>query len=117
MHYVLLFAESPAEQARRDGPDAPAYWGAWTAYMGAIAEAGIMRAGAGLEPAASAATLRVRGSERQVQDGPFADSKELLGGYVTIEVEHLDAALEWASRAPCAGAGCVEIRPALGTEA
>lgn len=111
MHYALLFAETPEELTRRDGPEAPAYWGAWTAYMGALAEAGVMRGGNALLSPATAATLRLRGAERLVQDGPYADSKELLGGYIAIEVEHLDAALEWAARAPCASAGAVEVRP------
>jgi hypothetical protein len=56
-------------------------------------------------------TLRVRGDKRQVQDGPFADTKEQLGGYFVIEVPDLDSALEWAARAPCASTGGVEVRP------
>jgi hypothetical protein len=111
MHYVLLFAESPEEHARRAGPDAPAYWGAWTAYMGALRGAGVMRGGAGLQPPSSGATLRLRDGIREVQDGPFADTKEMLGGYVTLDLPDLDAALHWAARAPCADAGRVEIRP------
>jgi hypothetical protein len=113
MEYVLLFAETPAERGRRDTPDAPAYWGAWTAYMAALQEAGVMRGGAGLLPPEAGATLRLRGAERLVQAGPFADSQEQLGGYVLLDAPDLDVALEWAARAPCAGAGAVEIRPIL----
>lgn len=53
----------------------------------------------------------MRGDKRQVQDGPFADTKEQLGGYFVIDVADLDAALEWAERAPCAATGGVEVRP------
>ena len=113
MDYVLLYRETPAEQGRRDGPDAPAYWGAWNAYMGAMAGAGVMKGGNGLMPPATATTLRIAGDAWQVEDGPFADTKEHLGGYVVIDVPDLDAALAWAARAPCAAAGSVEIRPVL----
>jgi hypothetical protein len=114
MHYVLLFNETAEELAKRSHPEhAPTYWGGWTAYMDAMARSGAMVSGNGLEPAAVATTLRVVGGARQVHDGPFADTKEMLGGYVVLDAADLDAALEWAARAPCASAGSVEIRPVL----
>jgi hypothetical protein len=113
MQYTLLYNETPAEQARRDTQDAPAYWGAWNAYMGAMAAAGVMIGGNGLMPPRTATTLRIADGAWQVEDGPFADTKEQLGGYVVIEVADLDAALEWAARAPCATAGSVEVRPVM----
>jgi hypothetical protein len=113
MKFTLLYLEAPAEAARRDGPEAPAYWGAWTAYIGALRDAGIVAGGEGLMPAATAATLRVKDGRRDVQDGPFVDSKEQLGGYMIIDVPDMAAALEWAARAPCAAAGAVEVRPCL----
>lgn len=113
MQYSLLYFETDAEQGRRDTAEAPAYWGAWTAYMGAMAGAGVMVGGNGLMPPATATTLRLVGGARHVEDGPFADTKEKLGGYVVIEVADLDAALDWAARAPCAGAGSVEVRPVM----
>lgn len=115
MQYTLLYFETPEEQGRRDTADAPAYWGAWNAYMGAMSQAGVMVGGNGLLPPASATTLRISGDTRHVQDGPFADTKEQLGGYVVLEVPDLDAALDWAARAPCASAGSVELRPVLPT--
>ena len=60
-----------------------------------------------------ATTLQVVDSKRHIHDGPFADTKEMLGGYVIIDVANLDDALEWAARAPCASAGSVEVRPVL----
>jgi len=112
MQFALIYHETPAEMARRD-TDTSAYWGAWNAYMGAMGGAGVMRGGQGLMPPAMATTLRIADGEWQVEDGPFADTKELLGGFVVIEVDDLDAALAWAARAPCAAAGSVEVRPVL----
>lgn len=113
MQFALLFNETREEQAKRDTADAPAYWGAWTAYMGAMGAAGVMQGGQGLLPPSAATTLRTAGGTWQVEDGPFADTKEQLGGFVILDVPDLDAALEWAARAPCASAGSVEIRPVM----
>lgn len=114
MHYMLLFNETADELGKRSDPSAAdAYWGGWTAYMGAIAQSGAMVSGNGLQSPDSSTTIRVENGKRQIVDGPFADTKEILGGYVILDVVDLDAALEWASRAPCASAGSVEIRPVL----
>jgi hypothetical protein len=114
MQYMLLFTETPGHFAERTDPEkAGPYWGAWTAYMGAMQEAGIVANGAALQGAHTATTVRVRDGARQVQDGPFAETKEQLGGYVIIEVADLDAALDWAARAPSAAYACVEVRPVL----
>jgi hypothetical protein len=113
MQYMLMFYETAEQFARRGDPGAADYWAGWMAYVKAVADSGIKRAGAGLQPPATATSLRLRGSKRQIQDGPFADSKEQLGGFFLIEVDNLDAALEWAARAPCAATGGVEVRPVL----
>lgn len=114
MQYMLIFKESTAEVARRDDPAAaPAYWGAWQAYVGALGGAGVVVSGNGLQPPRTATTVRVINGQRQVQDGPFADTHEHLGGYFIVEVASLDEALAWAARAPCASAGSVEVRPVL----
>lgn len=99
--------------ARQDPEKAGAYWGAWGAYANAISEAGIFVSGAGLQPPATATTVRVRGGKTQVQDGPFADTKEQLAGFFVIEVPDLDAALAWAAKAPAAATASVEVRPVL----
>ena len=98
---------------RTDPAEAGTYWGGWTAYMGAIAQGGAMVSGNGLQPPEASTTIRVENGKRHIVDGPFADTKEMLGGYVIVDVADLDAALAWASRAPCATAGSVEIRPVL----
>lgn len=113
MQYALLYHETPAELARSETAEAPAYWGAWNAYMAAMAAAGIMRGGNALMRPQTATTLRIANGKWQVEDGPFADTKEQLGGFVIIEVTDLDAALAWAARAPCAAAGSVEVRPVM----
>lgn len=114
MQYMLLLTEPAEEFAKRNDPvHAGAYWGAWTTFIGAMAQAGVIVNGDGLHPPHTATTLRVRDGKRHVQDGPFADTKEQLGGYFIIEVADLDAALEWAARSPSASYGCVEVRPVL----
>ncbi|MDX2147428.1 MAG: YciI family protein [Planctomycetota bacterium] len=114
MKYAIIVYESPAEVAKRDDPaDAPAYWAAYQAYSQTLVEAGVASGGTGLQPAGIATTIRIRGSERHVHDGPFADTKEQLGGLFVIEVPDLDTALKWAARCPSASTGSVEVRPVL----
>lgn len=103
MQYMLLLNEPESEFARRTDPaEAAAYWGGWNAFIGAMAQAGIIVKGDGLQAPHAATTVRVRDGRRLVQDGPYADAKEQLGGYFVIEVPDLDTALEWAFRAPSA---------------
>ena len=114
MKYMLILAETEADFADRTDPSRTQdYWGGWTAYIGAMRDAGIITKGEGLQAPHAATTLRLRDGQRIVQDGPFADSKEQLGGYFVIDVPDLDAALDWAARAPCALTGSVEVRPVL----
>lgn len=114
MQYMLIYKETDVQFAERDHPEkAGAYWGAWTAYVGALAQAGVMVSGNGLQGPHAATTVRVRDGRREVQDGPYADAKEQLGGYMIVEVPDLDAALEWAARAPSAAYASVEVRPVL----
>lgn len=113
MQYMLMFYEDPADAARgRDPAHAQAYRSAWMAYIGAMVEAGVFRAGEELADPRQGTTVRSRGGRRWVQDGPVADTKEHLGGYAIIEVPALDDAIEWAARSPsAAGAGATEVRP------
>jgi hypothetical protein len=76
-------------------------------------EKGVMVAGEGLYPTQTATTVRVRGDERNVTDGPFAETKEQLGGFYVLDVKNLDEAIDWASKIPGAQSGSVEIRPVL----
>lgn len=114
MQYAILAMESEADyRARSDPEQAEQYWAAWAGYVAALGESGIMVAGAGLQLPSTATTLRLRGGTIDVQDGPFADIKEQLGGIFLIEVDDLDAAMAWAGRCPAAATGGVEVRPVL----
>lgn len=84
------------------------------AYGEALQAAGVFVGGAGLESPKSATTVSVRDGKRQIQDGPYAETKEFLAGFGIIDVPNLDAALEWATRHPAAAFATVEIRPLLG---
>lgn len=114
MQYAILVYESPDDQAgREDDERFAAYMGAHLAYYRALCDAGVYRGGAGLQGPGAATSLRIRGERRQVQDGPFIESKEQIGGMYVIETTDLDMALAWASRCPTAATGGVEIRPLL----
>lgn len=114
MQYMLLFRETESEFAQRNDPAAAGpYWGGWNAYIGAMAQAGIIVNGDVLQAPHTTTTVRVRDGKRIVEDGPYADTKEQLAGYLTIEVPDLDTALEWAAQAPSAACATVEVRPVL----
>jgi hypothetical protein len=83
---------------------------AWKAYGDALRKAGVLVRGSRLQPPQTATTVRVRDGKRRVQDGPFAESKELIGSVIVIDVPNLDEALEWAARCPVAAWGAVEVR-------
>jgi hypothetical protein len=112
MNYTLLIYFSPADFAMRNSPEEQqTYWASWAQYAKDIKDAGILRGGASLELPQNATTLKIIDGQRQVQDGPFADTKEQLGGLFIIEVPDLDTALDWAARAPLSKEGSIEVRP------
>ncbi len=114
MKYSILVYEHPAAFEDRNGPNAGAYWAAYQQYMQDMQAAGVVAAGgAALMPPHAGTSLRIQNGQRHVQDGPFADTKEQLGGYFHIDVPDLETALEWAARCPAAAAGGVEVRPHL----
>ena len=111
MLFALLIYESPDAFANRKGDGADAYTGAWRAYHKALVESGAFVGGDPLEVPATGTTVKIRDGKRGVQDGPYADTKEQLGGFTILELPSLDAALEWAARCPAASYGAVEVRP------
>ncbi len=114
MQYMLLFHQPAAAfEAASDPARLGEYMGAWGAYIGALHASGTVVSGAGLLPPQTATTVRMRAGKRQVQDGPYADTREHLAGYFVIEVPSLDVALDWAARAPSSGDGSTEVRPVL----
>ncbi|MEO1233842.1 MAG: YciI family protein [Myxococcota bacterium] len=112
---MMLILESPEDFDSRSGPAAEAYWGKWRAYSGAVNDKVV--GGNILSGGSQATTLRRRNGERMVQDGPYADSKEALGGYMIFEVASMDEALELASSCPAAETGAVELRPIIEMQA
>jgi hypothetical protein len=111
MKYVVLVYETPASfETRGKGPNEP-YIAAWRAYYRALVEAGAYVGGAPLKGVATATTVRLKDGKRHVQDGPFAEAKEQLGGFLILDLPSLDAVLEWAARCPAAAAGALEVRP------
>ncbi|MFT3784413.1 MAG: YciI family protein [Nibricoccus sp.] len=112
MKYILL-VHLPKEVV--DGPKDPADVAAGRAYGQALQAAGIFVAGVGLGSPQNATTISVREGKRHVQDGPYAETKEFLGGFVVIDVPDLDTALEWAARHPSAAQGSIEVQPVGGS--
>jgi hypothetical protein len=112
MQFALLIYERPHDFDRReDSVEDIAYTGAWRAWHKALVEAGVFVGGSPLEQPDTGTTVRQRDSKRLVQDGPYANTKEQLGGFTILELPSLDAALEWAARCPAASYGAVEVRP------
>ena len=108
MKYAILVYENEHDIANRDRHQ-PAY----TAYSEALSKGGILTGGAGLQPQHTATTVRITDGQRQVQDGPYADTKEQIGGFFLIDVPNLDVALDWAARCPAASNCAVEVRPLM----
>ncbi len=112
MKYAILIHEAAEDVAlRNDAASAPAYWAGWMAYSQAMND--VTTAGAGLQPVSTATVVRLRDGKRHVQDGPYADSHEALGGFFVIDVPDLDTALDWAAKCPAASNGSIEVRPVL----
>src|SRR5580658_5051421 len=109
MKYALLTHHDSEEfsERRKD----PALRAAGMAYGEALRAAGVVVLAAGLQPPQTATIVSVRDGKRQVHDGPYAETKEFLGGFVIIDVPDLDAALEWAARHSAAATSAVEVRP------
>ena len=111
MQFALLVYESPETFATRNSDGTDPYTGAWRAYHRALVESGTYLAGDPLKAPETGTTVRLREGKRRVQDGPIADTKEQLGGFIIMELPSLDVALDWAARCPAASLGAVEVRP------
>jgi hypothetical protein len=111
MKYMLMDYVGEAGWPQLTKEEQEHWLGAYKAYMQAMAKAGVLKSSNGLFPTSSATTVRVANGKPQVLDGPYADSKEQLGGFHIIEAPDLDAAISWASRSPTALHGVVEVRP------
>jgi hypothetical protein len=111
MEYMLMLFSDPSGFEALSEAQAQEALVAYGAYTGALEKAGVLRGVNRLRPPQSATTVRVTAGKTDVLNGPFAETREQLGGYYIIDVPDLDAALSWAARCPAASHGAVEVRP------
>jgi hypothetical protein len=113
MQYILLIYENEAAAKARKPEESQKVFGEYLAFTGAIKQSGHLRAGEPLEPTSTATTVRVKEGKTLRTDGPFAETREQLGGFYIIEAKDLDEAVGLAARLPAAKTGSVEVRPIL----
>jgi hypothetical protein len=113
MKYAFTIYVDEAQREAASEEDRNATSQAYGALTQEMQEKGVLVAGEGLYPTQTATTVRVREGERGVTDGPFAETKEALGGFYVLDVKDLDEAIEWAARIPGSQIGSVEIRPVM----
>lgn len=111
MQYLLTLYAEEAGWNRMTGEEQQKGAAAYMAYTEALKQAGALKGSNRLQPIATATTVRTVNGKTQVLDGPYADTKEQLGGYYLIEAADLDAALSWAARCPGSQHGVIEVRP------
>ena len=111
MQYMLLIYGDEKAWNRLSEDEIKATMQAYGEYSKELADSGAMRGGSELAPVSTATTVRVRNGKALTTDGPFAETKEQLGGYYLIEVANLDEAIKWAAKVPSAAFGSIEIRP------
>jgi hypothetical protein len=117
MKYMLTIAGPEIDWGEITPEEGRENMARWDAYTAELRAAGAMVAGEGLQPTSTATTVRFDGEERITVDGPFAETKEQIGGFYLIDVDDLDAALEWARKQPVREGGMVEVRPVMDYEA
>ncbi|MEQ1519260.1 MAG: YciI family protein [Usitatibacteraceae bacterium] len=111
-YMILIYGDEKQYAAMANNPEAmKQMYAAYSQYSADLQAAGVMRGGAELKPVATATTVRVKNGKTVTTDGPFAETKEQLGGFYNIDVANLDEAVKWAARCPGAQDGCVEVRP------
>jgi hypothetical protein len=113
MQYILLIYQNEAAGAQATPGQRQEMFAAYGAYTEAMKKSGAFVAGDPLQPSTTATTVRVEGGKNKVLNGPYAETKEQLGGYYLIEVPDLDAAISWAARCPGASYGALEVRPVM----
>lgn len=111
MQYVALIYD--VEDRPQSPEDFEAMMGGYFAFNDHARQEGSLLGGEALEPTATATTVRVRDGEVLLSDGPFAETREALGGFYLLECRDLDHAIELAAKIPGASTGCVEVRPVM----
>ncbi|MBX3052434.1 MAG: YciI family protein [Caldilineaceae bacterium] len=113
MHYICLIYTNEAQDANASEAEQQAVMGAYYQFSEAVNKAGINKGGDALMPTSMATTVRVRDGKTITTDGPFAETKEQLGGYYILDCANLDEAIEWAAKIPGAAIGSIEVRPVM----
>jgi len=111
MQYLLLIYHSEADWAKTSEADRGRIYAEYRAFSESIAKSGNYKAGEELQPTSTATTVRVRNGKALTTDGPFAETREQLGGFYFVEAKDLDEALALAARIPSARDGSIEVRP------
>jgi hypothetical protein len=114
MQYMLMLYVNEGGWSKLTPAEQEQGVAAYTAFTEALTKAGALKSANRLQGSSAATIVRVANGKPQVLDGPYAESKEQLGGYYLIDVPDLDAAIAWAARCPAAGHGVVEVRPLWG---
>jgi hypothetical protein len=112
MHYALLIYSAPEARTPYEAAD-DGVFDDWVAYTQAVKDSGALVAAEQLQEVDTATTVRLRGGERLLTDGPFIETKEHLLGFYLVDVPDLDTALDWAARMPLIRFGTVEVRPVV----
>jgi hypothetical protein len=113
MNYLLLIYGDEKAGASASKEDMDTMMSEYNAYTEALRGAGILGPSEALHPTSSATTVRVQGGKRITTHGPFAETKEQLGGFYMIDCKNLDEAIEWAAKCPGALTGSIEVRPVV----
>jgi hypothetical protein len=111
MQYLLMIYSNEAEYAKIDPATLQKVYGEYDAFTKSIVQSGNFKAGDRLQPTSTATTVRIRDGKTMTTDGPFAETREQLGGYYLVEAKDIDAALAIAARIPGARFGSIEVRP------
>ena len=111
MHYMILIYGDEKAWGTMPPEEMGKVYADYMTYSKDLAAAGVLKGGASLQPVATATTVRVNNGKTATTDGPFAETKEQLGGYYVIDVPDLDAALKWGAKCPGSKTGCIEVRP------
>jgi hypothetical protein len=113
MQYLLMIYANEKAEANMNEGERGELFAAYMKYTEDLKQAGAFVAGDALQPVSTATSVRVRNGDKITTDGPFAETKEQLGGYYLIEAKDLDAATQWAAKIPSAKYGTIEVRPLM----
>ena len=113
MKYVALIYSNEADDPKPDSPEFGPWMGRWAALTETYQKDGVMNGGEALQSVSTATSVRMRNGKLETMDGPFAETKEQLGGFYLLDCKDLDEAIKYAAMIPCAEYGTVEVRPIM----